>query len=115
MAEPKDRFEAHRADPRYLGDCPICARPLLKGPSIDKHHFLPKSEGGGPEHALWVHRICHKQVHALFTAKELARDPELQRPSALAAHPGFEGFIAWIRKQPPEFNARMRKTRRLRK
>ena len=115
MPEPKDRFEAHRADPRYLGDCPICARPLLKGPSIDKHHFPPKSEGGGPEHALWVHRICHKQVHALFTAKELARDPELQRPSALAAHPGFEGFIAWIRKQPPEFNARMRKTRRLRK
>ena len=50
-----------------------------------------------------------------FTAKELARDPELQRPSALAAHPDFEGFIAWIRKQPPEFNARMRKTRRLRK
>ena len=87
MAEFKDRLEAHRADPRYLGDCPICARPLLKGPSIDKHHFLPKSEGGGPEHALWVHRICHKQVHALFTAKELARDPELQRPSALAAHP----------------------------
>ena len=115
MAEPKDRFETHRADPRYLGDCSICARPLLKGPSIDKHHFLPKSEGGGPEHALWVHRICHKQVHALFTAKELARDPELQRPSALAAHPDFEGFIAWIRKQPPEFNARMRKTRRLRK
>ena len=115
MAEPKDRFEAHRADPRYLGDCPSCARPPLKGPSIDKHHFLPKSEGGGPEHALWVHRICHKQVHALFTAKELARDPELQRPSALAAHPDFEGFIAWIRKQPPEFNARMRKSRRLRK
>ena len=115
MAEPKDRFSEHRADPRYLGDCPICARPLLKGPSIDKHHSLPKSEGGGPEHALWVHRICHKQMHALFTAKELARDPELQRPSALAAHPDFEGFIAWIRKQPPEFNARMRKTRRLRK
>ena len=115
MAEPKDRFSAHRADPRYLGDCPICTRPLLKGPSIDKHHFLPKSEGGGQEHALWVHRICHKQVHALFTAKELGRDPELQRPSALAAHPDFEGFIAWIRKQPPEFNARMRKTRRLRK
>ena len=115
MAEPKDRFSKHRADPRYLGDCPICARPLLKGPSIDKHHFLPKSEGGGAEHALWVHRICHKQVHALFTAKELARDPELQRPSALAAHPDFEGFIAWIRKQPPEFNAPMRKTRRLRK
>jgi 5-methylcytosine-specific restriction endonuclease McrA len=115
MADPKDRFSAHRADPRYLGDCPICARPLLKGPSIDKHHFLPKSEGGGPEHALWVHRICHKQVHALFTAKELARDPDLRRPSSLAAHPDFEGFIAWIRKQPPEFNARMRKIRRLRK
>ena len=37
---------------------------------------MPKSEGGGPEDALWVHRICHKQVHATFSAKELARDPE---------------------------------------
>ena len=111
---PKDRFSAFRDDKRFIGDCPICGRPLLKGPSIDKHHFLPKSEGGGPDDALWVHRICHKQIHALYTAKELARDPELQRPSALAARPEFEGFIDWIRKQPPEFNARMRKTRRLR-
>ena len=110
-----DRYDSFRRDTRYLGDCPLCGRPLLKGPSVDKHHFMPKSEGGGPADALWVHRICHKQVHALFTAKELARDPELQRPSALAAHPDFEGFIAWIQKQPPEFNARMRKTRRLRK
>jgi len=111
---PKDRFSEFRKESRFIGDCPLCRRPLLKGPSIDKHHFLPKSEGGGPADALWVHRICHKQIHALFTAKELARDPELQRPSALAARPEFEGFIDWIRKQPPEFNARMRKTRRLR-
>jgi len=99
---PKDRFSEFRKESRFIGDCPLCSRPLLKGPSIDKHHFLPKSEGGGPADALWVHRICHKQIHALFTAKELAARPE------------FEGFIDWIRKQPPEFNARMRKTRRLR-
>ena len=110
---PKDRFSEFRKESRFIGDCPLCSRPLLKGPSIDKHHFCQNQRAAGQQMRCGF-RICHKQIHALFTAKELARDPELQRPSALAARPEFEGFIDWIRKQPPEFNARMRKTRRLR-
>lgn len=29
-----------------LGKCPICNRDMIKGPSIDEHHFIPKSKKG---------------------------------------------------------------------
>ena len=69
-----------------LGECPICGRPMLPGASVDRHHFVPRSEGG--RETSWVHRICHRKLHSLFTERELAR------------------FIRWVERKHPEFRAR---------
>jgi hypothetical protein len=55
-----------------LGRCPICGRVMLSGDSVDRHHWQPKSRGGSE--AEYLHRICHRKLHSLFTAKELAEN-----------------------------------------
>ena len=35
-----------RTEPAALGPCPVCGRPLIEGPSVDRHHLVPRSQGG---------------------------------------------------------------------
>ena len=49
--------------------CPICDRPIPDSQK-DAHHLIPKSKGGKTTE--YLHRICHRQIHALFTETELA-------------------------------------------
>ena len=51
--------------------CPICDR-LIPSTQKDAHHFVPKSKGGKATE--YLHRICHRQIHALFTETQLARE-----------------------------------------
>jgi chorismate mutase/prephenate dehydratase len=55
-------------------------------------------------------RPCHKQVHALLTEPQLARD--FNTPEKLASHPDLARFIEWISRQPPTADIPVRKTRR---
>lgn len=71
---------------------------MVAGPSVDRHHFLPKSEGGRERR--WVHRVCHRKLHSLFTERELARD--YATPEAVRAHPEMARFIGWLRGKHPE-------------
>jgi hypothetical protein len=93
-----------------LALCPLCARPLVSGPSVDEHHLLPKSQGGRDKHL--IHRICHRKIHATFSEKELARN--FSTWAALQAHEDIAAFIAWVRKKPPEYydNSRQSAARR---
>jgi hypothetical protein len=91
-----------------LGPCPICGRPMIAGPSVDRHHFMPKSEGGRETHH--VHRICHRKVHSLFTEGELARG--YGTPEAVRAHPEMQAFLRWIACKDPEFYSRTATARR---
>jgi 5-methylcytosine-specific restriction endonuclease McrA len=50
--------------------CPLCGRPIPP-PQQDAHHLVPKSKGG--RETLFLHRICHRQVHAVLSETELAR------------------------------------------
>lgn len=59
-----------------------------------------------------LHRICHRQIHALFTERELARD--YHSVEAILAHPEMQKFVAWIRKKPPDYSDGVKKSRRLR-
>jgi len=90
--------------------CPLCEREI---PVIaeDAHHLVPKSKGG--RHTEYLHRICHRQLHALFTETELAR--HYHTVEALLAHPEVAAFVAWVRGKPPEFHERTRKSQRLRR
>jgi hypothetical protein len=81
-----------------LGPCPLCGRPMVAGPSVDRHHWVPKKVGGSDWD--WLHRICHKKLHSLYDEKTLAR--RLPDPESARADPEIARFISWVRKQPAE-------------
>jgi hypothetical protein len=56
-----------------------------------------------------MHRICHRQVHALFTETELAT--RFSTVEALLQQPEVQKFVAWVRNKPPAFYEAVR-TRR---
>jgi hypothetical protein len=91
-----------------LGPCPICGRPMLAGPNVDRHHWIPKSEGGVAWS--WLHAICHRKLHAVFTERELAT--EFKDAATLRSDPRIARFIAWVRKRPPDYRSRHRAPRR---
>jgi len=91
-------------------DCPLCGRSIPES-QRDAHHLVPRSRGG--RHTEFLHRICHRQIHALFTETELAR--EYHTVEALLAHPAVAGFVEWVRSRPPGFSERTRKSSRVRK
>jgi hypothetical protein len=87
--------------------CPLCGRPLGTGGNVDRHHLVPKSEGGRV--TVRMHRICHSKIHSLFDERELARDfADIDR---LRAHPEIRRFVEWVRRRPPDFHARTEPTR----
>jgi hypothetical protein len=55
-------------------------------------------------------RACHKQIHAVFTESELARN--YCSIEALAAHPAVARFIEWIARQPPTVDVHVHRRRR---
>jgi hypothetical protein len=58
-----------------------------------------------------LHRICHRQIHALFTETELAR--QYNTVEKLKAQEDLMDFIKWVRLKPDDFFERTRKSRRL--
>ena len=94
----------HPAEP--LSACPLCDRPLIAGKSIDEHHLLPKSQGGREKY--FIHRICHRKIHATFSEKELAKN--FCSWAALREQEAIASFIAWVKKKPPEYYDNSRKS-----
>lgn len=90
--------------------CALCER-AIPASQRDAHHLVPKSRGG--VRTTWLHRICHRQVHALFSEAELERD--FASAEALRQHPEMARFIAWVRRKPDGFYERTRKSGRLRR
>ena len=88
--------------------CPLCDRPVPPA-QRDAHHLIPKSRGG--VQTTWLHRICHRQIHALFNETELAR--QYHQVDALRAHPEMARFLDWVRRKPDDFYERTRKSQRL--
>lgn len=84
---------------KNLGLCPICAREMIAGPSVNEHHWVPKSQGGTAVATL--HKICHRMIHELFDEKELSRD--FDTAEKLRAHPDMAAFIQWVAKKPADY------------
>ena len=76
----------------------------------DAHLLIRKSKGERKNE--YLHRICHRQIHALFTETELAR--QFNSVDALLAHPDILLFVAWVKTKPDDFMERIRKSQRLR-
>ncbi len=79
--------------------CPLCGRDLIPGPSVNKHHLVPKSHKG--KETVLLHRVCHRKIHSLFSDKELAN--ELNTIESLLEKEDIQNFVRWVRKKPPEF------------
>ena len=89
--------------------CPLCERKIPPS-QRDAHHLVPKSKGG--RHTEYLHRICHRQIHALLTETELAR--QFNSVDALLTHPDVALFVAWVKTKPDDFMERTRKSQRIR-
>ncbi len=89
--------------------CPLCERQIPPS-QRDAHHLVPKSKGG--RETEYLHRICHRQIHALLTESELAR--QFNSVEALLAHPDIAIFVAWVKTKPDDFMERTRKSQRIR-
>lgn len=79
--------------------CPLCGRALIPGPSVDEHHWVPKSEGGRVMSA--IHKVCHRALHARFSERELAET--FSTPEAVRQDEEMARFIRWVRRRPPEY------------
>ena len=60
-----------------------------------------------------MHRVCHRQIHAVLTETELAR--QYATVEALLAHPELKVFVSWIKTKPEDFFVSTRKSARVRK
>lgn len=78
--------------------CPLCGRQIPED-QRDEHHLVPKSRGG--RETQYLHRICHRQIHALFSEAELEKS--YPTVDALLGHEEIRKFVAWVAKKPPGF------------
>jgi hypothetical protein len=76
----------------------------------DRHHLVPKSKGG--RQTEFLHRVCHRQIHALLTESELAG--QYATVEALLQHPELQAFVAWVKTKPDDFFVRTSKSTRIR-
>jgi hypothetical protein len=89
--------------------CAICG---LEKSKVYRHHIKPKSKGGKHSEIAKCCKTCHRQIHMLFTEKELAE----MSLKELIANVKMQTFIKWRQKHPEEYKARMsRKVKRWKK
>ena len=95
-----------------IGLCQLCGRET----SLTRHHLVPQcrhrnkwNKKNFDRRAVKTNLLllcagCHKQLHALFSEKELER--RLHDLPSLLAEPEVQKFVAWIREKPPGFRPR---------
>ncbi len=98
--------------------CELCSREV---PELTRHHLVPRMRHR-KRSALrrfdlrqmrvgvaMLCRPCHKQIHVLFSERELEQDYyTLER---LRAHPDVGKFLEWIRDKPGELKVLTHRSR----
>lgn len=92
MCEELQVQEKKEETPLYT--CALCEREV---PQVTKHHLVPCSRGGKELPTIKICQLCHGQIHAIFTNREL--DKYLNTVGALKNHPRMEKFLVWAKKQ----------------
>ncbi|WP_066426851.1 HNH endonuclease [Anabaena sp. 4-3] len=81
--------------------CELCERKMA---DLTVHHLVPrqntkrKKQDPGP--TVDICSACHRQIHALFDNKQLAK--EFNTLDKLKQQPQMQKFLAWVRKQDPD-------------
>lgn len=86
--------------------CPMCER-VIPEDQRDEHHLVPKSKGG--KKTVSLHRICHDQIHSIFTDAQLAK--KFSTIEAILEDPAVETFVTWVRTKPPGFSDSAKESR----
>jgi hypothetical protein len=86
--------------------CPMCER-VIPDDQKDAHHLVPKSKGG--KKTVCLHRICHYQIHAIFTDSQLAK--KFSTIEAILEDPAVQKFVAWVKGKHPSFSASAKEPR----
>ncbi|RCJ14518.1 hypothetical protein A6S26_10385 [Nostoc sp. ATCC 43529] len=83
-----------------LKQCELCQREME---NLTIHHLVPrqntKRKKQDPGLTINICSACHRQIHALFNNKVLAK--ELNTIDKLSNEPQMQKFLAWVRKQDP--------------
>ena len=82
-----------------IGKCPICNRDMIEDCFVDRHHFFPKCRGG--KETEYIHKICHRKIHSLFTEKLLEK--KYNTAESVREHPEIRKFVEWISNKDPKF------------
>lgn len=90
--------------------CPLCERNMLLQ-NLTKHHLVPKSCGGKTTKKIC--RTCHRQLHALFSNKELEK--ELNSVEALKENTDIQKYLTWVANKNPDKYFRADKPERRKK
>ena len=87
--------------------CPICQH-AYPASELTKHHLVPRSRRG--KETVLVCRHCHRQIHSLFSEKELERN--FGTLEKLLAADDMQPWITWIRRRQPTGRVRARSSHR---
>lgn len=91
-------------------ECKLCQREM---DSLTIHHLIPrqylKRKKIADSPTVSICTACHKQIHALFDNKKLAR--ELNSIDKLKQEPKMEKFLFWVKKQKPQKRVTVRRQR----
>lgn len=87
--------------------CELCRRKGFY--KLTEHHLIPRENGGRHKDTAWLCEDCHKQIHALYTNKELA--VRLNTLSKLEEEENIKKYLKYIRKQPPTKKIVIKKSR----
>lgn len=90
--------------------CELCNREVSQ---LTEHHLVPKERGGKDFPTANLCITCHKQIHALYTNKELAM--RLNTIQSLEHDERISKYLRYIRKQPPTKSVTIKKSRALRR
>lgn len=91
-------------------ECKLCQREME---SLTIHHLIPrqylKRKKIADSPTVSICTACHKQIHALFDNKKLAR--ELNSIDKLKQEPKMEKFLSWVKKQKSQKRVTVRRQR----
>jgi len=94
----------------YLSICDLCNR---EGVRLTEHHLIPREMGGKSSETALLCTTCHKQIHALYSNKELAF--MLNTLERLKDDEKIIKYLKWVEKQPPTTEFTIKKSKHVRK
>lgn len=98
------------ADDSNCRVCELCGRCV---DVVTLHHLYPRSQGKRRKlkatelPTAWLCAACHRQLHILFTNKELAA--KFSTIEQLRADAQVQTFVAWIARQDPNKRVKVRR------